>query len=309
MARQRVYRKVETSLWTDEVIRKLSKPKPNAHTLWLYLLTGQRTTIIPGVVVARPAVMADDLGWSRRALGEKLAEIVSAGLAEVDSEAGLVVLSKALIHDDTARETSKPNTPNTIKSWARSLLDVPGCALKERLVDTVARFAELCGPEMSNAFRSGVPRLKRETTVESPPTKQVTLAPQDTGEETGTGERRVPAPRALDLPPHLKPFRSEASRLWDLQESLRRQVCPTVRGLAPTADRIARIAKLRHGGRSVEELEACLRFYAAEASRKPESMQWFDGESNWRPANVDRALHRGSSSPGLFPSEPERTAL
>jgi uncharacterized phage protein (TIGR02220 family) len=152
----RIYRKVETSLWTDSDYRALSKPKPNARTLWMYLLCGQRTTTIPGVVLARPAVMADDLEWPVSGWRKAMDEIAGRGMAKHDPEVGLVVLTKALLHRGTPRETSKPNSPNAMKSWVSAFRDLPDCSLKADLGVTLDAFVSACGEEMLNAFRAAM---------------------------------------------------------------------------------------------------------------------------------------------------------
>ncbi len=148
------YRKVETAVWGDERFRAMSAAKPNGQTLWLYLLCGPRTTTFPGLVVAREAVMADDLGWSvegfRQAFGEALRE----GLVEADWKAGVVVLKKALLDGaGDPRETSRPESPNVLRSWSKSWDEVPDCALKADYLRHLGSFAQALGETFAQAFR------------------------------------------------------------------------------------------------------------------------------------------------------------
>jgi hypothetical protein len=103
------WRKVEIGTMRDGKFRSLSRPQPNAQTLWIYLLCGERTTTFPGLVIGRAAVMADDLGWSVEAFLEAFAEVSGKGMAKVDWEAGIVLLPKALIDSSgEPRDTARP---------------------------------------------------------------------------------------------------------------------------------------------------------------------------------------------------------
>ena len=90
------YRKVEVSLWGDRGFRELSAAPPSGQTLWLYLLTGPRTLPIPGVIVARPAVMADDLRWSMEGFQQAFGEVLSKGIVKADSDTGIVWIPREL---------------------------------------------------------------------------------------------------------------------------------------------------------------------------------------------------------------------
>lgn len=150
--RSRIHRRVEVDVWSSPSFRALSAPKPNAQTLWLWLLTCERTVIIPGVVVARPAVMADDLRWPRRGFDAALAELESAGMIEVDREAGLVVLTRALLVDGAPRDGAAPNGENAAKSWSTTLLRLPPCPLRDVLAERVRIVISSCGGKIASAF-------------------------------------------------------------------------------------------------------------------------------------------------------------
>lgn len=150
------YRKVETAVWADRRFRSMSGPKPNGQTLWLYLLCGPRTTTFPGLVVAREAVIADDLGWSIDGLRAAFQETFREGLVEVDLKVGLVVLKKALL--DSAgepRDTAKPENPNVLKHWAKSWDEIPDCDLKHSYLQQLGSFAERIGEPFQKAYLEG----------------------------------------------------------------------------------------------------------------------------------------------------------
>ncbi len=76
-----------------------------------------------------------------------------------------------------------------------------------------------------------------------------------------------------------------ATELWALQDELRQQLDPDLRPLKPTADRLHRVAAVLESGVDASDCAEVLRKYAADGDA-----QWFNGETNWRPANFDRAL-------------------
>lgn len=147
------WRKVEVKMWLDEDVRSMSAPPPNGQTLWLYLLTGPRTLPIPGVVVAREAVLADDLGWSLEGFREAYAEAFAKGLVKADWKAGLVVIRKALLDaSGQPRDSNKPESPNVLKGWAKSWDEIPECPLKNELLQTLGAFAKALGVGFAEAF-------------------------------------------------------------------------------------------------------------------------------------------------------------
>lgn len=148
------YRKVELAMWHDDVFASLSSPQPCGKWLWVYLLTGPRTTPLPGLVVAREAVMADDLGWPLEAFRKAFQEAFAKGLVEGDPEAGVVVLRKALLTGSgRPRESARPASPNVLKGWAKHLAFVPECPLKFSYLRTLKAFAEALPEGFAKAFQ------------------------------------------------------------------------------------------------------------------------------------------------------------
>ncbi len=98
----------------------------------------------------------------------------------------------------------------------------------------------------------------------------------------GTGSSRK-AKRAMIHPAH----RIQAEQLWDLQERLRQESIPGARRLRPSDERLARVADRLSAGATTEDCEHVLRVYASQC---PEQAKWFNGDTNWRAANFDRAL-------------------
>lgn len=112
-------------------------------------------------------------------------------------------------------------------------------------------------------------------------------------EAPGSPRTPDPAPAAPKRPkrPPRGPSAS-ARRLWQLQDDLRAEVLPGSRPLDAAPDRLARIDALLDAGRSEAACEAVLQEYARECRQNPAARQWFDGVTNWRPDNFDRALGR-----------------
>ncbi len=177
MARR--YRKVEVPMWTDQKFRELSGPDPSGRHLWLYLLSGTRTTVFPGLIVATPAVLAGDLGWPLdpelglftasptpfgtpsstpfetrpRCLRDALSEITEKGMAKVDSRSGVIVLTKALFNTDgSPRDSSKPSSSNQLKGWEKGWPDIPECPLKDEYLLDLKRFVTQCSTALARAF-------------------------------------------------------------------------------------------------------------------------------------------------------------
>src|SRR4051812_21872794 len=104
------YRRIETGTLTDQKVAELSRPQPNGQTLWMYLITGKRTTPFPGLVVAKEVEIAADLGWpivadlftpmpvnGCRCLRDAWGELETRGMVVPDWISGVIVLPRALL--------------------------------------------------------------------------------------------------------------------------------------------------------------------------------------------------------------------
>lgn len=92
------------------------------------------------------------------------------------------------------------------------------------------------------------------------------------------------------------PEHFEARRLWTLQEELRAREVPKARALKATPDRLDRVLE-RLAENSFDDCVHVLEVYASDCRVRPESREWFNGETNWRKANFDRALGRTVAIP------------
>jgi hypothetical protein len=141
-----VYRKVEVQTWGDKKFIALSPLPPCGQGLWLYLLTGPRTGILPGLLHAGRAAMAEELGWSVEAFDEAFGEAFRLGMVEADWKARLVWLPNAL------RESNKPENPNVAIAWRKAFDVLPECELKTAAGDAIRTFLADLGAKYLAAF-------------------------------------------------------------------------------------------------------------------------------------------------------------
>src|SRR5665213_3888932 len=108
------YRKIEVKMWGDAKFCKLSPMPPSGKALWIYLVTGPFTSVIPGLFSAGHAAMAETLGWPLDVFDHLLDEIQGLGMVEVDLQARVVWLPNAIKHN-------RPESLNVVKAWASAL--------------------------------------------------------------------------------------------------------------------------------------------------------------------------------------------
>lgn len=146
---KRRYRKVHVKVWSDEKFRALSPPAPNAQTLWIYLLTGPHTTILPGLFQAGEAQLAERLGWNLNAFRRCFREILDQGMAIAEWSSHLVWLPHGL-------EYGEPDNPNQAKGWALALDELPECQLRTMATSAIRSFLEPLGKGLLPAFENGL---------------------------------------------------------------------------------------------------------------------------------------------------------
>lgn len=117
------YRKVSLRIWGDSRFRNLSRPEPNAQSLWFQLLTGPYTTLIPGVVLAGASALAEVHGWDVKRYLERFQEVADSGMAFADWTARIVWLPNGIYHNE-------PENPNQVKGWRSTWPLVPESPLK-----------------------------------------------------------------------------------------------------------------------------------------------------------------------------------
>lgn len=144
------YRKIYPHMWADAKVVSLSRPQPNAQTLWVHLLAGEQTEIIPGVCRIGEAAFAEQLGWSVEGLRKPFGELFRLGMVKVDWTARLVWVPNAL-------RWNPPDNPNVVKSWREPWRHVPECELKHEIWQAFKDFLEPLGKGFAEGFAQGFP--------------------------------------------------------------------------------------------------------------------------------------------------------
>ncbi len=136
------YRQIKTSIWSDAKFRKLSAMQPSGQALWLYLLTGPHTKIIPGLFRLGRAALAEELGWDMAEVDRAFAELIEQGMVKVDFDVRLVWLPNAIKHN-------APANPNVILGWTSDIAELPECALKTEALQHFEHFIQTLGVSAS----------------------------------------------------------------------------------------------------------------------------------------------------------------
>lgn len=118
------HRKIDVKMWGDERFVALSRPKPNAQMLWVFLLTGPQTTAAPGLFSAGEAALAEALDWPLPAFRKCFQEIAAREMAKADWRARVVWIPKAVLYNPAENQ-------NTVKAWRKAIAEIPECALRD----------------------------------------------------------------------------------------------------------------------------------------------------------------------------------
>ncbi|MBI5068144.1 MAG: hypothetical protein HZB56_07875 [Deltaproteobacteria bacterium] len=150
-----IYRKVATRVWQDAKFRALTPLAPSGAALWLYLLTGEVTTQLPGLVRAGEAALAEALGWPLEELRRCWAEIEAQSMATADWPARLVWIPNAIRYN-------QPQSPNVVRSWGRPWAEIPECTLKDAARRVLAQQMAERGGAFLAAFKEACPPASRK---------------------------------------------------------------------------------------------------------------------------------------------------
>lgn len=120
-------------MWGDEKFSTLSKPQPNAQSLWIYLLTGPHTTALPCAFATGEASLAEALAWPLRGFRKAFQELSVKDMVQYDWRARLVFIPNALKHNS-------PENPNVVIGWKSSFDELPDCPLKWLIYDGVRAY-------------------------------------------------------------------------------------------------------------------------------------------------------------------------
>lgn len=151
-----IYRKIYPKMWhAGSSFRKLSPLNPSGQALWIYLLCGDVTGSLPGVLTVGEKALAENLQWDLEAFRHAFGEVFREGLVKADWNARLVFIPNAIAHN-------KPASPNVLRSWGKSFNRLPNCDLKRLIYHTFEKYAKAFGEAFAKAFgevfREGMPK-------------------------------------------------------------------------------------------------------------------------------------------------------
>lgn len=140
------YRRTSTQMWRDEKFMALSKPKPNAQTLFHWLFTGPLTTSVPGYLSVSVGAIAGELEWSVPATDKVIIELETARMLRVDRAARFMWLPNSVKHNE-------PANPNICRGWARTLIsEYPECPLMREAIMSLRAYLGALGGDFLKAF-------------------------------------------------------------------------------------------------------------------------------------------------------------
>ena len=145
----RRYRKVSIAMWDDPTFQSMSD---EGKLMFNYLLTGRETTNIPGVILAGEATLAEALGWPTAKASRSLREAFAKGLAKGDQRARLIWLPKGIRHNE-------PESPNVVKSWAKTWPLLPESDLNAEIFHTLREGCERLSIGFREAFAKAFANL------------------------------------------------------------------------------------------------------------------------------------------------------
>jgi hypothetical protein len=189
-----IYRRIEVRMWGDGKFKNLSPMPPSGQGLWIYLLCGPQTGIIPGLFCAGHAALAEALGWPTEAFEKAFREVLGEGLAKDSPKDRLIWLPNAIKHNP-------PMSPNVVRSWAAAMDSLPECTFLHEAIEHIRgevylldkqevkgfakAFDEVFGEALPKAFAKG---------NEKPSPNQE----QEQEQDSGTGEQQQQAAAPVD---------------------------------------------------------------------------------------------------------------
>jgi hypothetical protein len=144
------YSRISRRIWNDAKIAALSKPQPNAQSLFVRLLVRPGLTCIPGLFPARESGLAEELEWPLKGFREAFDELSKVGLVEASWQHGLVWVPNAIKHND-------PSNQNMVVHWAKVWPELPECDLLSRAIISLYAWMKGKGEPFEAAFVNGLP--------------------------------------------------------------------------------------------------------------------------------------------------------
>jgi hypothetical protein len=129
-------------MWSDQKFMSLSQ---DAKFLWVFLLTGPQTGIIPGLFRAGRLSMSEELDWEPERFDKGFAELFEKGLAKGSWKHRLVWIPKGIFHNP-------PDNPNIVKAWRKEFYELPECDLRDEVEEHIIEFLQSLGTKYFQAF-------------------------------------------------------------------------------------------------------------------------------------------------------------
>lgn len=167
------YRRLRCGLWREVWFQALTAHQRNVY---LYLRTGPQTDAVPGLCRFSPAMAAEDLGCTPRAVEIALALLAKSGRLAWDPKTRVTWVPDAL-------EDQRPSSPLNFAGWGGALSVVPDCDVKRTAVERLFAYATTRGPDFVDSLRRSV---GPEASPEAAP-KAAPEAPLSKSNGNGTG--------------------------------------------------------------------------------------------------------------------------
>jgi len=142
------YRRVPTATWDKAWFRALSRPQPNAQTLWVFFVSGPQTSIIPGLFAAGEAALAEALGWNLAGFRRAFRELEAQHLAKADWAVRVVWIPSVLADNP-------PESTNVLRAWRTAFDEMPDGPLTSEARAAVEALVEGLTEPFRKAFAEG----------------------------------------------------------------------------------------------------------------------------------------------------------
>jgi hypothetical protein len=169
-----IYRKLAVRMWSDAKVLALSRPEPCGQVLWIHLLVGEQTDVIPGLYRIGELAFAEQLGWSLKDFRRVFLEVFRQGLVKADWTARVIWVPNAIKYN-------LPRSPNVVTSWKAAWDRIPECPLKIEAWTLLSETLKTYGESFGKSFVKSCP-------MSSP----LSLAIQDQEQEQEQNQEKDP---------------------------------------------------------------------------------------------------------------------
>lgn len=307
---------IDARFWDDPVADESS----DCVRLWFWFMTGQNNALVPGLVVAGLATVAEQSKLAYPDAINAAERLVQVGSVKFDAKLRLFRVVNGPLYCLT------PRNGDVIRSWFRRWEKLPESVLKYEHVDALGELAlrgtsdhhKKAWVETFGHFSNRKPQIHESLqlglaipSLDHPPKPPVRSNLTDQDQDQDVDLKRIGSPDVEAAEPRgkgngkpkgkgkstgnghdtLNGRRSECERLWALHNRLRREVIPGVRNLAATDENLSRIAERLAAGHSPEDCEHILFARASEIlvlRRKgakenlDKAVRFFNGATPWR---------------------------